>query len=46
MNSRIKLKVCKNPYNNELSLKSNNLIMAIKVYEKDMFINYNLLNSS
>lgn len=37
MNSRIKLKVCKNPYNNQLSLKSNNLIMAINVYEIEMY---------
>lgn len=44
MNTRIK--VCKNLQNNQLSLKSYSLIMAIKVYEKDMYINFNLLSSS
>lgn len=46
MNTRIKVKVSKNLQNNQLSLKSYSLIMAIKVYEKDMYINFNLLNSS
>lgn len=37
MNTRIKVKVCKNLQNNQLSLKSYSLIIAINVYEIEMY---------